>query len=106
MILYPFASGVCRKLFNVMEKNTQEPHITTIKEVKTFFRHIAYDLDINFHPDDDFKDYVSYKAGERTMDDEQVELYNCLMDEAFKHCDDDQVYEIGRGNLWKNRGQN
>ena len=89
-----------------MEKNTQEPHITTIKEVKTFFRHIAYDLDINFHPDDDFKDYVSYKAGERTMDDEQVELYNCLMDEAFKHCDDDQVYEIGRGNLWKNRGQN
>ena len=60
-----------------------------------FFHHIDYDLEINFHPDDDFKDYVSYETGERTMNDEQAELYNRLMDEAFEVCEGDQVYEIG-----------
>ena len=94
-MLNPFALGVCEKLLNVMAKYTQESHITTVEEVKNFFHHIVYDLDINFHPDDDFKDYVSYETGERTMNDEQAELYNRLMDEAFEVCDDDQVYEIG-----------
>ena len=78
-----------------MAKYTQESHITTLEDVEDFFHHIVYDLDINFHPDDDFKDYVSYETGERTMDDEQAELYNRLMDEAFEVCEDDQIYEIG-----------
>lgn len=77
-----------------MAKYTQESHITTAEEVKDFFHHIVYDLDINFHPDDDFKDYVSYETGERTMVDKQAELYNRLMDEAFEVCDD-EVYGIG-----------
>jgi hypothetical protein len=79
-----------------MAKYSHNSHITTVEEVKTFFHHIVYDLDINFHPDDDFKSYVSYDTGERTLDDEQAELYNRLMDEAFDACDnDDVVYEIG-----------
>ena len=78
-----------------MAKYTQDSHITTAEEVRNFFDHIVNELDINFHPDDDFKDYVSYETGEMTMDDEQAELYNRLMDEAFKVCDDNQVYEIG-----------
>lgn len=77
-----------------MAKYTQESHIVTAEEVKDFFHHIVYALGINFHPDDDFKDYVFYATGERTMDDEQAELYNRLMDEAFEVCDED-VYEIG-----------
>ena len=78
----------------VMAKYSQDSHITTKEEVKDFFRHIVDDLGINFHPDDDFKDYVCYATGERTMDEEQAELYNRLMDEAFDICGDD-VYEIG-----------
>lgn len=79
-----------------MAKYSHNSHIATVEEVKTFFRHIVYDLDINFHPDDDFKSYVSYDTGERTLDDEQAELYNRLMDEAFDACDnEDVVYEIG-----------
>lgn len=79
-----------------MAKYTSDSHITTIEEVKTFFRHIVFDLDINFHPDDDFKDYVNSTTGERSMDDEQAELYNRLMDEAFEVCsDEDLVYDIG-----------
>ena len=79
-----------------MAKYTSDSHITTVEEVKAFFRHIVFDLDINFHPDDDFKDYVNSPTGERSMDDEQAELYNRLMEEAFEVCgDEDMVYEIG-----------
>ena len=84
----------------VMSKYTQDSHITTVEEVRDFFRHIVYDLDINFHPDDDFKDYASYATGERTMDDEQAELYNRLMDEAFEVCGE-EVYEIGSDLLFE-----
>ena len=86
--------GVCEQLTIVMAKYSQESHITNVEEVSDFFRHIVFDLDINFHPDDDFKDYVCYETGEKTMDDEQSELYNRLMNEAFEVCDD-EVYEIG-----------
>ena len=96
----PFALGVCERLLIVMAKYSQESHITTVEEVKDFFNHIVYDLDINFHPDDDFKNYVSYETGSRTMDDEQAELYNRLMDESFEVCGED-VYEIGSDLLFK-----
>ena len=93
----PFALGVCEQLLIVMAKYSQESHITTVEEVKDFFNHIVYDLDINFHPDDDFKNYVSYETGSRTMDDKQAELYNRLMDESFDVCKKAKVdiYEIG-----------
>ena len=79
-----------------MAKYTRDSHITTFEEVKDFFLHIIFDLDINFHPDDDFKDYFDSTTGERSMDDEQAELYNRLMDEAFEACgDEDLVYELG-----------
>ena len=92
----PFAQGVCGQLIFVMAKYTQESHITSVEEVRDFFHHIVYDLGINFHPDDDFKGYVNYETGERSMDDVQAELYNRLMDEVFEVCnDEDKVYEIG-----------
>ena len=95
----------CEQLLNVMAKYSHESHITTIEEVKNFFHHIVYELDINFHPDDDFKNYVSYETDERTMDDERAEIYNRMMDEAFEVCgDDDMVYEIGL-ELLKNKLQ-
>ena len=85
----------------VMVKYTNDSHITTVEEVESFFRHIVFDLDINFHPDDDFKVYVNCSTGERSMDDEQTEVYNRLMEEAFEICGD-KVYEIGC-NLLKER---
>ncbi len=79
-----------------MAKYSRKSHIATVEDVKDFFRHLVYDLDLNFHPDDDFKSYVDNKTGERIMDDEQAELYNRLMEESFEACNnDDMVYEIG-----------
>ena len=83
-----------------MAKYTLASHITTVEEVRDIFHHIVYYLGINFHPDDDFKNYVSYTTGERTMDDGQAELYNRLMDEAFDVCGD-EVYEISSDLLFK-----
>ncbi len=84
----------------MMAKYTQDSHITTTEEVRDFFSHIVNDLGINFHPDDDFKNYVSYTTGEHTMDNAQAELYNRLMDEAFEICGE-EVYEIGRELLFQ-----
>ena len=83
-----------------MAKYTQDSHITTVEEVENFFNHIVNELGINFHPDDDFKNYICYETGERTMDDEQAGLYNRLMDEAFDVCGED-VYEIGSDLLFQ-----
>ena len=88
------------QLLMVMAKYTQDSHITTAEEIRDFFRHIVYDLDINFHPDDDFKAYVSYATGERTMDNAQAELYNRLMEETFEVCGE-EVYEIGSDLLFE-----
>ncbi len=78
-----------------MAKYTQDSHITSTEEVRDFFHHIVYDLDVNFHPDDDFADYVNRKDGTPTFTKEEAVLYNRLMDEAFKACnDEDAVYDI------------
>lgn len=82
------------QLLNVMAKYSHDSHITSKEEVKGFFHHIVYDLGINFHPDEDLKNYVSYETGDRTMDDNQAELYNSLMEEAYEFCGE-EVYEIG-----------
>ena len=75
-------------------KYTQDSHIATVEEAKVFFHHVVFDLDINFHPDDDFRTYVNCESGKRVMDDDQADLYNRLMDEAFDVFDDeDAVYE-------------
>ena len=79
-----------------MAKYSQNSHITTVEEVKDFFHHIVYDLEINFHPDDDFCAYINNETGESAMDDRLAALYNRLMEEAFVACnDEDTVYEIG-----------
>ncbi len=94
-MLNPFALRVpSGQLLIVMAKYTHDSHITSAEEVRDFFSHLVNDFGINFHPDDDFTDYVNYTTGERTMDDEQAELYNRLMDESFDVCGD-AVYEIG-----------
>ena len=77
-----------------MTKYSQESHITNVEEVRDFFRHIVFDIDINFHPDDDFRNYVCDRTNKKAMDDEQAELFNRLLDEAFDVCGD-EVYEIG-----------
>lgn len=74
-----------------------ESHIKSIEDVKTFFHHLVNERKVNFHPDDDFADYIGYEDKTPTFTEEEVFLYNRLMEESFDVCEEANadVYEIG-----------
>ena len=75
----------------------EESHITTIADVKAFFHHLVDERKVNFHPDDDFADYISVKDGTPTFTEEEVAVYNRLMEESFDVCEAAgvDIYELG-----------
>ena len=78
-------------------KYTTNSHINSVKEVEKFFQYLVEERKLNFHPDEDFINYVSYSSGERTFTDEECQLYNRLMDERFDVCKKAgvDIYEVG-----------
>ena len=74
-----------------------DSHILSVDDVRIFFHHLVEERKVNFHPDDDFADYVSLKDHTPTFSDEEVGVYNRLMDESFDVCDksNTDIYEIG-----------
>lgn len=66
------------------------------EDVGRFFFWLVFDCKVNFHPDEDFENYVSEKTGERTFSDEQCRSLNAAMEESFKVCEQYQrdIYEI------------
>ena len=72
-------------------------NITTVEDVKQFFHYLVSDRKVNFHPDDDFGQYVSMQTGEPFFSKEEVPIYNRLMEEAFCVCENNgaDIYEIG-----------
>ena len=79
-----------------MEYNV-DSHIQSVEDVKMFFHHLIDERKVNFHPDDDFANYVSLKDHAPTFTDEEVVIYNRLMDESFDVCERAAVdiYDIG-----------
>jgi hypothetical protein len=74
-----------------------DSHILSVDDVRMFFHHLVEERKVNFHPDDDFADYISLKDHIPTFSDEEVVIYNRLMDESFDVCDksNTDIYEIG-----------
>ena len=74
-----------------------ESHIRTVEDVKAFFHHLVDERKLNFHPDDNFADYISYEDKTPSFSEEEVSVYNRLMEESFDVCEktDADVYEIG-----------
>lgn len=79
----------------------EESHITTVADVKAFFHHLVDERKLNFHPDDDFADYISLEDQTPTFSDEEVAVYNRLMDESFDVCDAAgvDIYELALDEL-------
>ena len=75
----------------------EQSHITTVADVKAFFHHLVDERKVNFHPDDDFADYISVKEGTPTFTKEEVAVYNRLMEESFDVCEAAgvDIYELG-----------
>lgn len=69
----------------------------TVQEVKEFFKYLVNERKLNFHPNDDFANYVSYDEKTPSFTKEEVDVYNRLMEESFKVCDATgvDIYEIG-----------
>ena len=73
-----------------MKYNTNS-HIMTVKDVETFFHHIVFERNVNFHPDDMFEDYVSCEGGINTFTLGECTVYNRLMDESFAICEKEGI---------------
>lgn len=71
--------------------------ITSIQDVTTFFHHLILEENLNFHPDEDFRNYVHLDTGLSSCTEEEAELRNHLLDECFEVCERYQadIYQIG-----------
>lgn len=76
---------------------THDNHITSTKDVETFFHHIVNERKVNFHPDDMFEEYIDLKTKEPTFTPSECEPYNHLMEEAFEVCEKEgvDIFSIG-----------
>lgn len=74
---------------------TTDSHITTVKDVETFFPHIVFERKEIFHSDDMFEDYVSCEGGINTFTLGECAIYNRLMDESFVICRKRSFYICG-----------
>lgn len=75
----------------------EKSHITSVADVKAFFHHLVDERKVNFHPDDDFADYISLDDQTPTFSDDEVILYNRLMEESFDICEvaGVDIYNLG-----------
>ena len=82
-------------------------HITSINEVRAFFIYLINERHCNFHPDDDFSEYTYNADGSHMFSQEEINLFNRLMDECFAVCADcnESIYDIGLEVLKKRIGQ-
>ena len=76
---------------------TAKSHIKSVDDVKAFFHHLVNERKLNFHPDDDFADYICYEDKTPCFSEQEVLVYNRLMEESFDVCEKANldVYEIG-----------
>lgn len=74
-----------------------DSHIRSVKDVETFFHHIVFERKVYFHPDDMFEDYVSCEVAINTLTIEECAIYNRLMNESVKVCENEgvDIYSIG-----------
>ncbi len=59
--------------------------IVTLKDVETFIEQIAGEID-NFHPMEDFTNYVYPDTYNRRYTDEEAEIRNKSLDKCFNVC--------------------
>lgn len=85
-----------------MNYNTTS-HIKSVQDVKVFFHHLAFDRKLSFHPDDDFAGYTNFSDGTPAFNEQEVELYNRLINEAFDACNKEnvEIYKLGLDTLVK-----
>jgi hypothetical protein len=71
--------------------------IENIEDVTRFFKYLAEERRVLFHPDDDFECYVNIETGEPTFTPDECKVYNSAMQQCFEVCEAEgvDIYLIG-----------
>src|SRR3954467_14025285 len=64
--------------------------INTPEDINIFAKDLI-DEGLNFHPDEDFRNYVNLETGEDTYTVEEAEIRNKLMARCFEVCDRENI---------------
>lgn len=77
--------------------------IKSLPDVQSFFLQLIYEESLNFHPDEDFQNYINLKTMLPTYTEEEALIRNKLMKQAFAICEKLQadIYQIGADILFK-----
>lgn len=75
---------------------TEDFSIKTLEDVQDFAKYLYNERGVAFHPDDDFADYANDETGEQTFTDEEIPIFDRLMDECFVVCEREKkdIYEV------------
>jgi hypothetical protein len=77
-------------------KYDKSSRLHTINDVKEFFKYLAHDLQVSFHPDDSFSEITDYQTDEFVFAPEDANILDDLMDDARSICaaHDVDIYEL------------
>ncbi len=69
--------------------------IKTGEDIKIFFNDLLAE-DLNFHPDDQFEDYINYETKAPTYSEDESRLRNSLLYQSFDVCEKEgvDIYEM------------
>jgi hypothetical protein len=69
--------------------------IETIEDVRTFFNELLAE-ELNFHPDDDFSDYINYETKQPSYTVKEAADRNRLLTQSFEVCEGVgvDIYEV------------
>ena len=71
-------------------KDSHINNVDDVDDVRNFFHYIVEERNVNFNPDDMFRDYM-LADGSNAFTPEECGNYNRLVEEAFKICDKENV---------------
>jgi hypothetical protein len=77
-----------------MLNNKLNSEIKSISDVEQFFKHLTLTEKLSFHPDDDFKNYVT-NSNQPFYKTQEAELRNKLMNDCFEVCESEKVDVYG-----------
>jgi hypothetical protein len=75
--------------------------ITSISDVEYFFNYLINEESLNFHPDEDFRNYIHLETGLPSYSIPEAILRNRLLSECFQTCEKEgvDIYQIGHETL-------
>ena len=79
-----------------MIKNLNDLKINKVESLDELKKLVVWfcDKKINFHPEDDFNDYIDYKTGKKTFYKKDANKLNKLFEQGFANLNHNKVWSI------------